>query len=406
MMTGVESILAFLFALTAIPVVVFFIQVLAALFDSDPKITDSRDAKDDSSLSSGCRPRIAILVPAHNEAAGITEILTHLSAQLNEADRLLVVADNCSDGTAEIARKTGAEVVERNDFDLRGKGYALDFGLRCLESDPPEVVLIVDADCWLKTGSIDRLARAAAATGRPVQALYLMLSPGVNTVNRLMARFAWIIKNKVRPLGYRRLGWPCQLMGTGMAFPWTVIGKATLASDHIVEDLKLGIDLAKQGLPPLFCPEAEVISYFPASEEGAASQRMRWVHGHLGMIASDAPGLLMSGLLKGNPGLIAMALDLCIPPLSLLVLWVAAMCAVGLLGSVVSGNWLIFSAASVLLFLLSLSVALCWLRFGRHLFGLGNLGAGLGYIFGKIPLFYAFFVDRQVEWVRAKRDQE
>ena len=88
------------------------------------------------------------------------------------------------------------------------------------------------------------------------------------------------------------------------------------------------------------------------------------------------------------------------------LLWTAAMGAVSLVWSMVSADWGILIAAAGLFFMLSLSIALCWLRFGRHLFGLGMLGVGFGYIFGKIPLYYKFFVDRQVDWVRSKRDLE
>lgn len=406
MIGGIESLLLFLLVITAIPVTVFFVQVIAALSGADPETAEPKDIDDLPAESPGRRPRIAVLVPAHNEAAGIAATLANLAAQLSASDRLMVVADNCTDDTAQIARDAGAEVAERDHSKLRGKGYALDFGVRCLDDDPPEVVVVVDADCLLKAGALDRIARKTAATGRPVQALYLMLRPEDGRMSRLMAEFAWIIKNKVRPLGFHRLGLPCQLMGSGMSFPWPVIVKAALANDHIVEDLKLGLELARQGLPPLFCPEAKVVSYFPASEDGATNQRTRWEHGHLGMIASDAPGLLATGILTGKAGVMAMALDLSVPPLSFLALWTAAMCAVSLLWSLVSGDAGLFITASGLFVLFSLSIVLCWLRFGRHLFGVSNVPAGFCYIFGKIPLYYNFFVDRQVEWVRSKRDTE
>ena len=90
---------------------------------------------------------------------------------------LLVVADNCTDDTAAVARISGSEVVERRDSERIGKGYALDFGLRHLDSDPPDIVVMVDADCRLAEGAIDRLAAACANTARPVQALYLMTCP-------------------------------------------------------------------------------------------------------------------------------------------------------------------------------------------------------------------------------------
>ncbi len=264
-----------------VPVSVLFVQVLAALPAYQPR-----------AMPSGRRPSVAVLVPAHNEALMIADTLRAIVPQLVAGDRLLVVADNCSDDTAKIAVAAGAEVIERFDSERRGKGYALDFGVRHLERNPPEVVLIIDADCAIDSGAIDRLARLCLETGRPVQALYLMHSPEGAGLKTRIAEFAWLVKNHVRALGFHRLGLPCQLMGTGMAFPWAAISTAALASGHIVEDLKLGIDLARAGTPALFCPEARVTSYFPATAEGIAGQRTRWEHGHLGVILSDRAAIV------------------------------------------------------------------------------------------------------------------
>ena len=105
--------------------------------------------------------------------------------------------------------------VNRHDPDRRGKGYALACGLRYLQKrgqspiSDPEVLVVIDADCRVSVGTIERLARAAAATGRPVQALYEMHARPAGGLRE----FAWLVKNHVRPLGYMRLGLPCQLMG-------------------------------------------------------------------------------------------------------------------------------------------------------------------------------------------------
>ncbi len=86
------------------------------------------------------------------------------------------------------------------------------------------------------------------------------------------------------------------LMGTGMAFPWPVVARTDLATGHIVEDMKLGVDLASKGLAPLYCPEAEVVSYFPDSSQGFKTQRTRWEHGHLGLILAEAPNLFAKAI--------------------------------------------------------------------------------------------------------------
>src|SRR5262245_33473073 len=107
--------------------------------------------------SHGIRQRVAVLVPAHNESAGLLPTLTDVQSQLRSGDRLLVVADNCTDDTAAVAAAGNAEVTERHDPDLCGKGYALQWGIRHLGFDPPEIVIIVDADCRLVDGTVDEL---------------------------------------------------------------------------------------------------------------------------------------------------------------------------------------------------------------------------------------------------------
>jgi cellulose synthase/poly-beta-1,6-N-acetylglucosamine synthase-like glycosyltransferase len=388
------QILLLLLCLTLLlPVAVFSLQVLLAW----PKSRQSRAA-------SGVRPTVAVLVPAHNESVGIAVTLNAISAQLQDGDRLLVVADNCDDDTAEQARACGAEVISRHDAQRRGKGYALDFGIRHLAAAPPDIVIVVDADCLLHGDALDRLARHSAAADRPVQALYLMHAPVDAGLKSRVAEFAWAVKNHARPLGYQRLGLPCQLMGTGMAFPWHVIRAADLASGHIVEDLKLGLDLAEKGYAPQFCPEARVTSVFPSHREGVQSQRTRWEHGHLGMLLQQGPSGLLKSLTTMNAGLLALVLDLCVPPLALLTLAVLATCGLGLALWQMSGTVLPVALALFNLAMLTAAVLIAWLRFGRNILSLGSLAYAPLYALTKIPLYCRFLFRRQADWVRSRRD--
>jgi cellulose synthase/poly-beta-1,6-N-acetylglucosamine synthase-like glycosyltransferase len=238
--------------------------------------------------SSSPRGSLAVLVPAHDEEGGIAATIATVRAQLAPGDRLLVVADNCSDGTAAAARAAGAEVIERTS-NLRGKGYALSHGIDHLRANPPSAVVIVDADCVLSPGALAALLQDLAHTGRPVQALYLMLAAADAGLGRRLAQFAWRVRNWVRPAGWHRLGLPCQLMGTGMAFSWDMLKEARLANASIVEDMKLGIELATLGAAPVFCDRALVTSQFPDSAAATGTQRTRWEHGHIEMILHEVP---------------------------------------------------------------------------------------------------------------------
>nr|WP_169131377.1 glycosyltransferase family 2 protein [Aromatoleum evansii] len=387
------TVLAIVPALLLVPVVVLFVQVLAAL----PR-------RRSRSVRASARPRVAVLVPAHDEALGIVATVRNIRAQLGDGDRLVVIADNCSDDTALLAREAGAEVIVRQDPQRRGKGYALDFGMRFLEAAPPQAVAIVDADCRLADGALDRLARSCGASGRPVQALYLMHAPAGAGLKLRIAEFAWAVKNRLRPLGYARLGLPCQLMGSGMVFPWATLRDAELASGHIVEDLKLGLELTAAGHAPLFCPEARVGSDFPCSDEGARTQRTRWEHGHLAMIVADAPRLLRLALTRRNLRLAALVLDLCVPPLALLTLAVVAAFALTGVLAAAAGPVLPFALATLACALLATAVLLAWAACGRDIVSFADLVRAPLYALSKIPLYLRFLVRRQVDWVRSRRD--
>jgi cellulose synthase/poly-beta-1,6-N-acetylglucosamine synthase-like glycosyltransferase len=390
-----EVLLSGIAILLLLPVAVLFVEVLLATTGIERE-----------TATRGERRRLAILIPAHNESGMIAATLRSIKPQLANSDRIVVVADNCTDDTAKLAEQEGAEAIARSDLTHRGKGFALDFGIRHLEQNAPEIVIIVDADCQVAPGAIDYLARACDLFARPIQAMYVMNARPGTGIKMQIAEFAWVMRNLVRPSGLSRLGLPCHLMGSGMAFPWSRIRSATLATGHIVEDLKLGIDLARAGAPPLFCPEARVTSEFPLSTEGVQGQRTRWEHGHLSVILSEAPRLFWDSLCRLNAGLLALAFDLIVPPLALLALLAAVMWVAGCVFYIAAKSPLPLAISSVTIALLALSIFLAWLRHGRHIISFGKLAfAGL-YALLKLPMYAKFLVTRQTAWVRSKREEE
>ncbi len=352
----------------------------------------------------GRRPRLAVLVPAHNEGSGIVQTVAVICSQLLPGDRVLVVADNCTDDTAAQARSAGAEVVERHNLNQVGKGHALAFGLDVLRADAPQVLIVVDADCLFDAGSIDLLSRTAFASNRPVQSRNLMELPSRVSMPLKVATFAWRVRNVARPLGWHRIGWPCQLMGTGMAFPWELVRNAALANSDLVEDMRLGVDLAKAGHPPLYCDAAVVRSLFPETERAARSQRTRWEHGHLASIAAHVPGLLRQAVLHAQPACLGLALDLMVPPLALLVLLVLGAGLLSLLTWALLG-WLwpvLLMLACALALVLAIGTA--WSRHARDVLSLREWLAIPGYVLGKLPIYLRFMTGREKRWVRTDRD--
>lgn len=360
----------------------------------------------------GDRPPCAVLIPAHDEQASIGATLVRLRPRLGPRDRVLVVADNCSDATAIVARNHGALVLERSDAERRGKGYALAAGLAEIErwQRPPAAVVVLDADCRFDASQPDGLAalvRQAVESGRPAQAVNLVEAAADAGPRSRIAVFAFRVKNLVRPLGLARLGGGCLLTGTGMAFPLGLVRPEDLASSDIVEDMRLGVNLAIAGRSAQLCTRAQVRSPLAPSDAGWRSQRTRWEQGHLRSIAAHAPRLVRAGLRR--PRLLLLALELAVPPLSLLALAVcsgwalaaAVVLATAMIGAMVGGTALgLLSAALLLLFA---AVWGAWRRFGQNVLRASDLARAAAYAAGKLGIYAGLLRGGERRWVRTER---
>jgi len=274
--------LIFLTILALIPIVTFSLQCFLSL------VPGRKNSFERESL-----PRLAVLIPSHNEEAIVSGILQDVKSQVQENDRVIVIADNCVDTTAAVARSHGAEAFERFDENDRGKAYALRFALEKLEADPPEVVIIVDADCRISSDALAHLSSKAARLDRPVQGSYIFGEQQDGVASNNASSFTLWFKNHIRPLGSLRLGMPCQLTGSGMAFPWHVIRKVNVANQSLAEDTTLGLELAYAGHPPTFCPEARIDGHVPKEWGTLVQQRRRWEQGYLESILSNAPKMIL-----------------------------------------------------------------------------------------------------------------
>jgi len=379
-------------AILLIPALIFFLECLASLFLP----SGGRIRRPDDFLA-------AVLIPAHDEREGIEATVIEVRSQLHSSDRLIVIADNCTDDTADVARAAGAEVITRTEPERRGKGYALAFGIDHLESDPPDVVIIIDADCRLTPGSVDALVERSTQTRRPVQADYVS-RPAERSPLSMISALAMLVRNRVRPRGLRRVGLPCHLTGTGMAFPWKVIRVAPQLGANLVEDLAMGIELALLGHEPVLCIEAGMRSELPSGSRAAMQQRRRWEHGQMGTLVQYGPRLIRTGIRRGRPGLIALGADLIVPPLALLV--GLLLLALGAAGLVILAGGPVFPAgiAAIALALVGLGVAMGWARYGRKAVPFRYLLLVPLYVIWKIPLYVSFlFGRRERQWRRTER---
>jgi cellulose synthase/poly-beta-1,6-N-acetylglucosamine synthase-like glycosyltransferase len=188
-----------------------------------------------------------------------------------------------------------------------------------------------------------------------------------------------------------------------MAFPFDVVRAVDLASGSIVEDLKLGLDLALAGSAPMFCPSALVTSEFASSAAGARTQRQRWEHGHIAMI-SAAPRLIVAAVARGNLALLVLALDLAVPPLSLTAVLLAGVLSLAG-GAALCG---LSSLALTIAFLCSLSfglaVFLAWLVDGRDVLPPNAVVSIAPYVLRKLSMYGRILTGRATaHWIRTDR---
>jgi 1,2-diacylglycerol 3-beta-glucosyltransferase len=273
--------------------------------------------------TSGEPLRFVVLVPAHDEEAGIGAALEALERLDYPPERwsLVVIADNCTDATASVATRLGARVLERDDPAHRGKGHALNWALeRLTEIDADaQAIAIVDADCEPSADLLERLDARLRSGASAAQAAYTVANPGASTQASL--RFAaFALMNTVRPAGKDRLGLSCGLLGTGMAFRRDVLERHRFGADSLVEDSDLHLRLIAAGERVAFVAEASVRSPMPTSASASRAQQSRWEGGRLDLIRTWTRPLVAEGVRRRDRVRLHAWLELLVPPQSILAL--------------------------------------------------------------------------------------
>lgn len=353
----------------------------------------------------GSKPRVTILIPAHDEAVIIADTLQALQGAIAAETRIIVIADNCSDNTAEIARSEGAEVLERHDPTRCGKGFALAFARDRLSVAPPQAVFVLDADCRVHSGCVEEMCAYVLSRGAPAQASNLLSSPRDCSALVLLSNFAMLMKNLVRARGLYRMSGGATLFGTGMAFPWHLFARLRLDTPEAVEDLSLSLDLAASGIKVHLYENLSITS--PAAGlNDSLGQRRRWEHGFLAHGARYGVPFLVRGVTDGSRHLTLQGAHLLVPPVALLLFLAVVMLAVaGILTVFGASPWPVASLFAGIALALT-SIAIAWVAAGRSTIPLKALALAPFYVGWKIPLYIAFIFARHTDWNRTRRANE
>jgi cellulose synthase/poly-beta-1,6-N-acetylglucosamine synthase-like glycosyltransferase len=258
--------------------------------------------------------RVAVVVPAHNEEAGIARTVESLRRSEGVDFDVWVIADNCIDATADRAQHAGARVLVRTSDERRGKGYALQFAFEQLIASNYVGFLVVDADTDVEPSFVRDCTAALNSGADAVQAAYFLRDADVSPMTRL-ASVANRAFNGLRPLARNRLGLSCHLFGNGFGLSRGTLLAVPYDSVSVVEDLEYHLALVRSARKVVFVDSTAVYGETPGSNKSMQSQRTRWEGGRIRMLREQTPKLL-GDIVSGRLSCLEPALDLMLLPLS------------------------------------------------------------------------------------------
>ena len=286
--------------------------------------------------------RLGVVIPAHNEEEGIaTTLCSIFAADTTTPVPVFVIADNCTDQTAQVAEAMGAKVLVRNNPEQRGKGYALDWFIRehhaCFGH--LDALCFVDADVHMHPDFFSQMAVALAQENVHVVQGFNGVSNPMGSWRTALTAAAFHTFNHLRPAGSFRLFGSTVLKGNGMAFRTHVLQRYGWPAHGQAEDLEFSIQLAKDGIPVAYQSSAIATSEMTISRKQANAQRSRWEAARIALSIT----YLKQALSHFRPHMLA---DLLTPPLSLYVLLIGA---AGLLSVFTSAPGVVLCASLVAL---------------------------------------------------------
>jgi len=311
LLASIAWVLAILVALAAAYRAVFSIAYLVTPHRQPPPAA-GEDAR-----------RFAVLIPAHDEELLIDAVIRTIRAADYPQDRITihVIADNCTDGTADRVRALGEQVHERHDPENPGKGQAIDWMLSRLDLAAVDAVALFDADILVEPEFFLAMNRELLAGRRCLQGYYGIANPGESTLTRLLAA-TYVMKNLLFNAGKERLGLSVLLMGTGMVFRNEILAESGWQAMSIGEDLEQSFQLIARGERIHFVEDAVAHAQEATSLKQGTSQRQRWATGRRALNAR-ARLTIARGLRTGSIHEVDAGLDLLMPSYSKLLNWTA-----------------------------------------------------------------------------------
>ncbi|HEY6952309.1 MAG TPA: glycosyltransferase family 2 protein [Bacteroidota bacterium] len=381
----------------------FYLAFLSVLATLAPKKTVKHTSR---------QRRFAFVVPAHNEELVIERTVASLRSVDYPPDlfQIFVVADNCSDQTAQRSEMAGAIVLERTNPVERGKGYALEYAFGCVSrmNPPLDAIVVVDADSTVSRQFL-RVMNACLEEGSGAIQSADVVEQTVGSWSVEATRIALLLYNVARPLGRKLIGCSAGLRGNGMCFSRDVLQTVPWKAFSLTEDLEYGLNLLLHGIPVTFAPDAFVYATMPQNSGNAESQRARWETGRFPIIRTYAMKLLAAAIRRRSFALFDAFIDLVTPAfvnmigfilIIVVIKAIVALTTVGAAGQPLSG-WIVILFAGAIHVVFGLKAA------GEDKLILKSLRNFPRYVVWKIRLYtILLFRGFAKEWVRTTRESQ
>lgn len=245
----------------------------------------------------------AVIVCAHNEEQVIGQLVENLH-YLHYPDELydiFVVADNCKDNTAEIARAKGALVYERFNDKQRGKGYAMEWIFTKLFSleRKYDAVVVFDADNLVHPNFLAEMNSRLCKGEKVIQGYLDAKNPNDTWISGTFAISFWLV-NHIWHLAKYQLGLSSVLGGTGMCIATDVLYRFGWGATCLTEDMEFTMKVLLKGIRTTWAHDAIVYDEKPLTFWQSWKQRRRWAQGHFDIAGRYIPKLIYEGIRQRN----------------------------------------------------------------------------------------------------------
>ena len=247
------------------------------------------------------KTRIGVIIPAHNEEMLLPRLLRSLENQdySRALFDVIVVADNCTDGTGQLASAFRARVLERHDSERIGKGYAIKYALDNIQMDRYDTVFIVDADSILDKDALRNLNQVFHGSADVIQCYNGVANPNESWFTRLLD-VSRTLSNEIFEPAKEKLGLSSHLMGNGMSINKKVIERYGWNAFTVGEDWEYYAQIINAGQRIAFAKDVRVYHQESRTLKQATPQRMRWSSGRIAVAWRYGLGVFAAGLLQGN----------------------------------------------------------------------------------------------------------